>query len=220
MAVARALPRQSSRLHYSSSPGYGQSFHRGLSRGRADQPESHTWWVQRETDLPALRQAAWKPGSCPTPRAWVAQRSRPPRRPPQALPLLCRSVPHFRSALSQCPARVGVAPGRTQLLPRRTWWRRAVGMVKPQPVLSVPLPAGQSIDLSAGECPRPGRDQRRRKTRRVSERTCSVSTGPCARLLGPYCNHAIAELGDLPGFLQRRSRPFSLARYFRFNKGK
>ena len=150
-------------------------------------------------DLPALRQAAWKPGSCPSPRARVAQHARPPRQPAEALPLLWRSVPHFRSAQSQCPARVGVAPGRTQLLPRRAWRRPAVGMVQPQLALSVPLPVGQSIDLSAGECPLPGRYQPRRKTRRVSEKTCSVSTGPSARPLGPYCDHGIAELDDLPG---------------------
>ncbi len=149
--------------------------------------------------MPALRQAAWKPGSCPSPGARAAQRAQPPRQPAQALRLLRRSVPHFRSARLQRPARVGVAPGRTQSLPRQAWRRRAVGMVQPQLAHSVPLPVGQSIDLSAGECPRQGRDPLRRKTRRVSERTCSVSTGPSARLLGPYWDHGIAELDDLPG---------------------
>ena len=148
--------------------------------------------------MPALRQAASKPGSCPSPVARAAQRAQPPRQP-QALRLLRRSVPHFRWARLQRPAQVGMVGEGTQWLPRQASGRRAVGTVQPQPAHSAPLPAGQRIDLTVGECPRQGRDQPRRKTRRVSERTCSVSTGPSARLLGPYCDHGIAELDDLRG---------------------
>ena len=67
VAAARARPHRSSRSHYSSSPGYGQSLLRGQSRGTADQPEIRIEQVQRRTDLLALRRAAWRPELYPSP---------------------------------------------------------------------------------------------------------------------------------------------------------
>src|SRR4029079_19389849 len=47
----------------------------------ADQPESHTWSVQRKRDLLAVRLAAWKLGACLSPGARAAQRAQPPHQP-------------------------------------------------------------------------------------------------------------------------------------------
>ncbi len=55
-----------------------------------------------------------------------------------------------------------------------------------QPQLARSAPAfHQSSDSRARQCPRQAPGRRRHRTRSFLERTCSASTGICARLLGP-----------------------------------
>ena len=145
---------------------------------------------RRRRDLPALRQAAWKPGSCPSPEAWASKRARPPRQAVQAVQLprqYCfRPV---RSVRLQVPARVVEVLGTEPFAHGRHWGdggRRGAATVTG--AFCSPSGWPKCFDPERRNMPATRTQARlRQRTRPVSKKTRSpFTTGPSVLLPGPF----------------------------------